>query len=94
MSDERIPVPRTLDALPRFLFWEVDYVLVAAVGFCIGAIVAGTAFGFVTSIAMTYGWSRARSGAGVGRAFAFLYWHLPSDVFERVPASARRHFLG
>lgn len=89
-----VPVPRTLDTPARFLFWDVDYVMVATVGFCIGLIVAGITLGLCSMVVFSMGWSRARAGAGVSRAFAEMYWNLPVDVFERVPASARRHFVG
>lgn len=89
-----IEVPRTLDAAPRFLFWDIDYVLVAGVGLSVGLIVHGISVGLAVMVLFCWGWSLARSGRGVNRALAFFFWHLPFDVFERVPASARRHFMG
>lgn len=89
-----VAVPRTLDASPRFLFWEVDYVMVAGVGLDVGLIISGLTFGIVTCAAFCWLWAKARAGGGVAKAFAMLYWHLPFDVFGRIPASARRHFIG
>ena len=60
----------------------------------IGIVLHGVGFGMVLSGLLCWGWSRARSGRGVNRALALCFWHLPFDVFKRVPASARRHFLG
>lgn len=90
----RVPVPRTLDASPRFLFWEIDYVLVAGVGLGVGIIISGLTFGFATCAVFCWLWAKARAGGGVSKAFATVYWHLPFDVFSRIPASARRHFIG
>ena len=89
-----VGVPRTLDASPRFLFWELDYVMVAGVLLSIGIILSGAMVGCLTAAAGCMLWKRARAGGGVARAFALVYWHLPFDVFGRIPASARRHFIG
>ena len=77
---KRVSVPLTLDAPARFLFWDADYVMVAACGFGCGTIIAA--------------WWAGIAVGGVARAFALFYWHLPFDLFKRVPASARRHFFG
>ena len=89
-----VPVPRTLDACPRFLFWELDYVMVTVVGFAVGQIIAGWAAGLAAAVVFCRAWVRIRAGGGVAAAFAHIYWHCPVDVFKRVPASARRHFIG
>ena len=90
----RVPVPRTLDAPPRLLFFDLDYCLVFAVGFVIGADFAVWWAGVLVGCAGVKAWSRARAGGGVAKAFALLYWHLPFDLLRRVPASSRRHFAG
>lgn len=91
---KRVAVPLTLDAPARFLFWDIDYVLVASSAFLLGCVISGLGFAFVLGFLAPYAWSRARSGHGVNRALATVYWHLPLDTFTRVPASARRHFVG
>ena len=60
-----VPVPLTLDAPPRFLFFDIDYVLVASVGLTLGIVLHGVGFGMVLSGLLCFGWSRARSGRGV-----------------------------
>ncbi len=89
-----VPVPLTLDAPPRFLFFDIDYVLVALVGLILGIVLNGFGLGLILLGLFCHIWSRLRSGRGVNRALALSFWHLPFDVFTRVPASARRHFLG
>lgn len=91
---QRVPVPRTLDAPPRFLFWDFDVVAVFAFAFMVGMILVGISLALVLSIAAWHFWSRARAGRGVAKAFALLYWYTPLDFFIRAPASARRHFIG
>lgn len=89
-----VQVPRTLDARARFLFWEIDYVFMAVGGFGIGLAISGWGTGLLIGVLLSHLWARMRVGGGVNKALALLYWHLPFDVFARVPASARRHFLG
>lgn len=87
-------VPRSLDAPPRFLFWDLDYVLVAVCGFGVGLIISNWFWGVGIGALFCWLWMLARAGGGTARAFAVIYWHLPFDIFHRVPASARRHFIG
>ena len=101
-----IPVPRTLDARSRLLFWESDYVLAAMGGECCplltaamgglvaGLLVSGLTAGIIGAFLFAWGWKKARGGGSTSRAVALAYWHLPADFFIRVPQSARRHFIG
>ena len=91
---KQVPVPLTLDAPPRFLFFDIDYVFVAVTGLTVGIVLSGVVLGLVLMMLFAWVWGRARSGRGVNRALALCFWHLPFDVFQRVPASARRHFCG
>lgn len=67
---------------------------VSAEEVCCGTIIAAWWAGIAVGVIFCMLWSRARAGGGVARAFAVFYWHLPFDLFKRVPASARRHFFG
>jgi type IV conjugative transfer system protein traL len=91
---QTVPVPRTLDAPARFLFWDSDYVLVAMGGFVVGLLVSGLGAGMIGAVLFVWAWKRARAGGPVSRAVALAYWHMPLDFFRRVPQSARRHFIG
>ena len=91
---QTVAVPRTLDARGRLLFWESDYVLMAAGGFVAGLLVQGLMSGMVGAVLFSWAWKRARAGGPVSQAVALFYWHLPADLFLRVPQSARRHFIG
>lgn len=90
----RVPVPRTLDALPRLLFFDLDYCMIAASAFSMGTSLTEWWVGLILAVFAVKGWARARAGGGASKAFALLYWHLPFDLLRRVPASSRRHFAG
>lgn len=89
-----VPVPKTLDARARLLFWESDYVVMAFGGLTAGLLVSGLGAGLVGALLFVWAWKQARGGGSVSRAVALAYWHLPADFFLRVPQSARRHFIG
>ncbi len=91
---QTVAVPRTLDAKARLLFWDSDYVLVAASGFVAGLLASGLGSGLVGAVGFSWIWKKARGGGSMMHAVALIYWHLPADFFLRVPQSARRHFIG
>lgn len=69
-----IPVPRTLDARSRLLFWESDYVLAAMGGLVAGLLVSGLTAGIIGAFLFTWGWKKARrvdsiNGKEVGEGF-------------------------
>lgn len=88
-------VPRSLDAPPRFFFWDFDVAIVFLL--CLG-------FGIVTGFTMTFsvigifaaaGFSRLRSGQHPGYLIHLMYWYLPISVgFKRTPPSHERFFTG
>lgn len=90
----KVPVPRTLDALPRVLFFELDYFIVFMLPFALGTRSAAWWVGVLLGLVCVKWWSRARAGGGVARGYAMLYWAIPFDLLQRVPASSRRHFVG
>ena len=60
-----VSVPRTLDASPRFLFWEIDYVMIFAAALAIGIIMSGAFTGCAAAAGACALWSKARAGGGV-----------------------------
>ena len=58
-----IPVPRTLDARSRLLFWESDYVLAAMGGLVAGLLVSGLTAGIIGAFLFAWGWKKE-----IGRA--------------------------
>ena len=65
---QRVAVPKTLDAPPRFLWWDCDQVFVFGSGLVIGLAVSGMALAIATAVFLTWVWNRAKGGRGVARA--------------------------
>lgn len=96
-GDETGYIPTSLDARERFLWWEIDQLVLAVmifgVGLAIGAALAGLIFGPVSA------WLYGRMKAGRHPRFAIhvLYWWLPGSLFiqpKSLPPSGLRYFLG
>jgi conjugal transfer pilus assembly protein TraL len=96
VSDENrnLLIPRLLDEPPKFLFWDYDVFLVAALGMftglAIGFFFIGTGLGLVGA----YLWTKTKAGRHPGYGLHCIYWHTPLSFFRRTPPSARRHFVG
>ena len=94
-DDIKYQIPRRLDEVPKFLFWDVDIAIVAIIGAYIGIWVGHFAYGLGFGIVMATIYSRTKSGHHPGFALHFMYWHLPSDnFFKRTPPSHIREFFG
>ncbi|MCD8338905.1 MAG: type IV conjugative transfer system protein TraL [Burkholderiales bacterium] len=87
-------IPRTLDARPKFLLWDLDTVLVFFAGLGIGIIANSMVLGFVSSVLFGWGWVRLKAGRHPAYGFHLLYWHTPMQPFKRTPASCKRNFIG
>ena len=96
MSDSvKTFVPQTLDAAPKFLFWDFDvallFILAMGVGIMAGQMLAGIAAGGF--LAWRYG--KAKSGRNPGYGVHLMYWHLPVGVqLRRGGGSGTRNFIG
>lgn len=96
-GDETGYIPKSLDAQERFLWWEMDQLIMATMmtgmGVISGSMLGGIALGFLAA------WQYGRLKAGKHPKFAVhaLYWWLPSDLFIKTratPRSDQRYFLG
>ena len=56
---QTVPVPKTLDARARFLFWDSDYVLVAMGGFVAGLLVSGLGAGMIGALLFAWAWKKS-----------------------------------
>jgi conjugal transfer pilus assembly protein TraL len=81
-------IPRTLDKLEQFLFWEADQFIIAVmiigVGVSSGMMVGGLLCGFAAAWHSKF-------------AVHSLYWWLPSKMLFKtnvIPTSDIRYFLG
>ncbi|WP_302944359.1 type IV conjugative transfer system protein TraL [Turicimonas muris] len=93
-EDKSHLIPKRLDAPPRFLLWDFDTVAAGFAGIGIGIIANNMPLGLLFSITFVWAWVRTKAGRHPAYGFHFLYWHLPMNPFKRMPASARRTFIG
>lgn len=90
-------IPTFLDARERFLFWEVDQIVLAAMLFGIGVGVGASLIGLITGVASAWFYGRIKAGKHPRFAIHVLYWWLPGSVFikpKALPTSGLRYFLG
>ncbi len=82
--------------MPRldFSYGTLTRSLPALLGIGIGIIANNMPLGLLFSIAFVWAWVRTKAGRHPAYGFHFLYWHLPMNPFKRMPASARRTFIG
>ena len=95
--DLRYAIPGTLDAPPRFLWWDLDQALLY-LGLVLLGIVSNFSLGGILMGAVV-GWLYGKTKSGRHRAFMvhLMYWHLPSDLasnFRETPPSHQRKYLG
>lgn len=87
-------VPKSLEINPRFLFWEVEDVLITCVGIIVGGLLnhpfIGGGFGAVAA----WIWRRLSSKCSRGFALHLTYWWLDGFQLERTPPSHKRRLLG
>lgn len=96
-GDETGFIPTFLDARERFLWWEIDQLVLAimliGIGLALGMAMIGLVCG--TSAAWLYG--RMKAGKHSRFAIHVLYWWLPGSLFikpKTLPSSSLRYFLG
>ena len=72
----------------QILFMACDDMVI--LGLFVGSFWLGTAAGLLLARL----WARMAQGQAKGFGIHTLYWHLPGNVFKRLPASWHRDFLG
>lgn len=88
------PVPKLLDASPRFLFWEIEEVLIVTSFTVLGGIVDHPLLGGTIGVVLAALWSRLSARRARGFAIHLSYRYLGGFKLERTPPSELRHFLG
>ena len=90
-------IPQSLDASERFLWWDLDqlvlFLFMMGIGIQTGYMLSGMMLG--GTLAWQYG--RMKSGKHSKFALHLMYWWLPSAIFPKMktlPPSDVRHFLG
>ena len=89
-----VPIPQELDTQAKFFIWDMDvvaiFLTVLSLGLFVGSFWLGTAAGLLLARL----WARMAQGQAKGFGIHTLYWHLPGNVFKRLPASWHRDLLG
>lgn len=97
MDDEAGAIPKTLDAQERFLWWEIDQMIIALMLTGMGVITGAMIFGMVAGGVSAWQYGRLKAGKHPRFAVHALYWWLPSGIFVKpasTPPSHSRYFLG
>ena len=89
---------KTLDNMPRMIFWGVDEFVIMAAPFFIG-LLFGSVFMMLSGLVLKKFYCRWKKRYPRGLIMHALYWNLPTrafirfGVFKRLPHSHVRDFL-
>ncbi len=90
-------IPRTLDKLEQFLFWEVDQFIIAVMIIGVGVSSGMMVSGLICGSAAAWQYGKLKAGKHPKFAIHSLYWWLPSRILFKTnvtPPSDLRYFLG
>ena len=96
-NDENGYIPKSLDAQERFLWWEMDQLVLAVTLTSMGVINGSMFTGMCLGVLVAWQYGRTKAGKHPKFAVHALYWWLPSDLFvttKATPPSYQRYFLG
>jgi len=96
-SNETGYIPKSLDAQPRFLWWELDQAILAILLIGMGVVMGSMMLGSVSGMVAAWQYGRLKAGKHPKFAVHALYWWLPSNLFvstRTTPPSDQRYFLG
>lgn len=95
MEDSTTAIPKTIDKMPKLLFWDLDVAGSFLLGFGIGIALGQLMIGAIAGGLVAWGFSVMRAGKARGFARHLLFWHLPIRLsLKRTPPSHIREFLG
>jgi conjugal transfer pilus assembly protein TraL len=95
MEDSTTAIPKTIDNMMKFLFWDFDVALSFLLGFGLGIALGQLMVGGVAGGLAAWGFSAMRAGKARGFARHLVFWHLPISLgLKRTPPSHVREFLG
>lgn len=89
---------KTLDNVPRVLFWPIDEFLVLVIPMFLGVLI-GSFLLMVLGIALKPFYMKAKKAFPKGSMIHRLYWRLPKSAFnrfnvlKRLPESCLRRFI-
>lgn len=87
-------IPRRLDDVSKFLFWELDVASIALVGIMLGIAVDMPIFGVVLGGSLAFGYGKLKAGKHPGMATHLLYWFTGFPEPKELPKSHIRELNG
>lgn len=95
MNHQNNFIPKTLDNLPRFAFWDIYQAMIFLTIFGFGVVMHLLLVGFLLGAFISWGYGRLSSGEGRGFLVHILYWHTNlGSGYEVIPSSDKRYFKG
>lgn len=97
MDGETGYIPKSLDTQERFLWWEMDQMIIAMLLIGMGTISGAMLSGMVAGAVSAWQYGRFKAGKHPRFAVHALYWWFPGGIFVKpaaTPPSDQRYFLG
>lgn len=96
MADEDLShyIPRRLDNIGKFLFWDLDVAGIGTIGVLGGIGADYPILGVVAGGGLAYGYSKMKSGKHPGLAVHLLYWWTGFPQPSDLPPSYLRELNG
>jgi type IV conjugative transfer system protein TraL len=91
------PVIKTLDNMPRLIFWPIDDVLIVIVPFFVGLCVSSFLI-MLSGLVLKIFYKKIKRRYPRGAFLHRMYWSLPKSAFQmagilkQIPASHQRDF--
>ncbi|GAB6071502.1 hypothetical protein JCM30760_26000 [Thiomicrorhabdus hydrogeniphila] len=88
-------IPKTLDNLARFGFWDIYQSMLFLLVFGFGIVMHFLLSGLILGALLAWGYGRMSSGRTRGFLIHLLYWFTPlGSGYKSLPPSDKRHFIG
>lgn len=87
-------IPRRLDDVGKFLFWELDIAALGLIGMLLGIALGFPLIGLGAGIALAYVYSKLKTGKHPGMATHILYWFSGMPTPKELPGSHLRELNG
>ncbi len=95
MSGHQGYIPKTLDNLVKFGFWDLYQSMLFLVVFGFSVVMHLILPGLIIGVLLAYSYGRLSSGQQRGFLVHLLYWYTPlGSGYKSIPPSEKRHFIG
>ena len=95
MEEHRNYIPKTLDNLPRFGFWDIYQSMIFLMIVGLGAVMHLLLPSLILGSLLSWSYGRLASGQARGFLVHLLYWFTPlGEGYKTIPSGDKRHFIG